>query len=469
MTNFRLSFPIRARNTIARYGMIAPGDRVLAAVSGGPDSVALLEVLLELGFPVEIAHFDHQTRGGGSRQDAAFVATLSAKHALEYHFESCPVGADAAAAGKSFEQHARDLRYAFFLRVARERGCNVIATGHHADDQVETVLMRLLHGCGPQALAGIPPVRVAGNARIVRPLIECTRPEILAYLAERGAGYSEDASNADVTVPRNQVRHELLPLLERGYNPRVREAILRLAEQQHILNAFLRRHEDAAIENCFDAEGAIRRGPFGALDEALRNRVALHVARSYGVRPDAARVAALTEFLSHAPAGRRFDLGNGIVLHNSRELTEAIPPVEADVIPGVALHVPGSVQYRDWLFTAHCTEKPPEPDVRAFCTARRQIFDADKIGGALRIRARTKGDRFAPLGMKGTRKLSDYLIDRGVPATRRGLIPLVIAGDCIVWVVGHAPAARAAVSTRTRRFLVVEASEAVPESVDELE
>lgn len=469
MTNLSPSLPERVRNIIARYGMIGRLDRVLAAVSGGPDSVALLEILVDLGFSLEIAHFDHQTRGGSSREDAEFVAGLAAGHALEFHLESRPVATEAASSGKSFEHHARDVRYAFLLRVARERGCAVIATGHHADDQAETVLLRLLHGSGPQALAGIPPVRVAQGVRIVRPLIECDRAELLAYLAGRGIAYREDTSNADLSVPRNRVRHELLPLIERNYNRRVRDAILRLAEQQRILNAYLAQQEEDALEKCVLPGGAINRVAFVLLDPALTHRVALHVARAHGVRPDAARVAAFAEFVVLGPAGRRFDLGNGVVLHNNRETTEAVKSPASQNAAGVSLPVPGAVHFLERLFTAELTDNPPHADPRVYCTPQCQVFDADKLGESLSIRTRREGDRFAPLGMKGTRKLSDYLIDLRVPATRRDLVPLIVAGDRIMWVVGHAPAAAAAVSSRTRRFLIIKSSDTALESGDEIE
>lgn len=469
MTISSPSFPERVRDTVARHTMIAPGSRVLAAVSGGADSVALLEVLLELDHAVEVAHFDHQTRQGASRQDAEFVAEIAAKHALEFHLESRPVSSEAAAAGKSFEQHARDVRYAFLLRVARDRGCAAIATGHQEDDQVETVLMRLLHGCAPQALAGIPPVRIAGDVRIVRPLIECTRTKILAYLTERGVTYREDDSNADVTVPRNRIRHEILPLLERTVNPRVREAVLRLAGQQRVVNEFLARQEEEAIENCVMPGGAIDRAAFALLDPALTHRVALHVARVHGVRPDAARVAALAEFVASGAAGRRFDLGNGVLLLNNLERTEAVKPAASPGATELTLPVPGEARFLDWRFTAEIASKPPAPDVRTFCTPQRQVFDADKVAGALSVRTRRQGDRFKPLGMTGTRKLSDYFIDRGVPATRRDFVPLVVAGEQIMWVVGHRPSAAAAVSARTRRFVIIEVSEVEPETFDEVE
>ena len=460
-------FEQQVRDTLARHAMIAPGDRVLAAVSGGADSVALLNVLCRLGHAVEVAHFDHQTRDGASEKDAEFVAGLAAGLGVAFHLESRAVAAEAAAAKRSFEQHAREMRYAFFLRTARARGCAVLATGHHADDQVETVLFRLLRGCGPRAIAGIPPVRVAEGVRIVRPLIACRRDEIRGYLAAIGAQYHEDVSNADRALPRNRIRHELLPLLESGYNARARDAMLRLSERQRDLNVFLDRLEAEALSACLDDTGAIRRAPFAQLDPALRQCVAQRFARDCGVEPDAARILGLAAFISDAPAGHRFDLGGGVTVCNGRRVTEMAPVPGADAPQDVLLHVPGAAVFHGRHFTAWFEEQAPSKDPRDFCSPTRQVFDADRLETPLRIRTRRDGDRFTPLGMTGTRKLSDYFTDCGVPASRRARVPLLLSGDTIVWVTGFAPAAAAMLGPATRRWLVVEISELATEGFHE--
>ena len=229
----------RVRDTLHRHDMLEAGERCLAAVSGGPDSMCLAQALHDLRIPFEIAHFDHGTRAGESAQDAAFVREAAARYGVPCYDTRRDMPREAGQSPDSFEEVARRARYAFLLETASARGCQALATGHHADDQAETVLLRLLRGTSPGGLGAIPPVRQCDGVRIIRPLLDCTRDEILAYLEARNVPYREDRTNADTRHPRNRVRHELLPLLTRDYNPRVRDALRRVAEIQHDEDDFL--------------------------------------------------------------------------------------------------------------------------------------------------------------------------------------------------------------------------------------
>ncbi|HTK96211.1 MAG TPA: tRNA lysidine(34) synthetase TilS, partial [Terriglobales bacterium] len=225
--------------------LLRPGDRVGVAVSGGPDSVALLRVLLELraehGIVVAaVLHFNHKLRAADSDADEAFVAALAREHGLEFLRAAADTAAQAA--GEGLEAAARALRLRFFADAMRAHRLDAVATGHTLDDQAETVLMRLIRGAGTRGLAAIQPiVRVElpqQEARIVRPLLAIRRAEFLDYLRGLGQPFREDASNRDPKFLRNRIRHELLPLLERDYNPRVaaglaQTAEISRAEQQH--------------------------------------------------------------------------------------------------------------------------------------------------------------------------------------------------------------------------------------------
>jgi len=446
------------RAVIAAHDMLRAGDRVLAAASGGPDSVALVHALRELGYPVEIAHFDHQTRGGQSAQDAQFVARLAKRLGIPCHVGSRPVAREARETGRSFEQHARDARYAFLLRIARERSIGVIATGHHADDQAETLLLRIIRGSGIHGLAGIPPVRVAEGLRIVRPLLDCSRPEILAYLKGKRLRYCTDVTNADQSIPRNRVRHELLPLLERRYNPGVRAALLRLAEMQRLQNALLRPLEEEALARSVNAAGAIDRAQFAGLTEALRRGCVARLAQRWGVGCDFARVLAATAFILYGATGRRLDIGGGVYLYNSRAATFFVSSGRKPVVVCEPLLIPGETRALGRRFVARRLDNAPDRPLRAYCTPARQVFDADEVGARLYVRVRRPGDRFAPLGMHGEKKLSDFFIDRGVPAPCRDAVPLIADDARIFWVVGYMPSSSGAVGPRTRHFLEIEAA-----------
>jgi len=449
----------RVRKTIETYAMLGTADRVLVAVSGGADSVCLLHVLIELGYAVEVAHFDHETRDGESHDDAAFVRDLAQRWSLPCHCERCPVQAQSQATSYSFEQYARKVRYGFLVRTAQERACPVIATGHHADDQAETVLMRLLRGTSPRGLAGIPPVGARAGVGIIRPLFECTREAIIAYVDAAGLPYRIDRTNADTAYRRNRIRHELLPLLAKDYNSRAREAVLRVAELLRCDNDLLDSLAATAETDVGATEEALPRERFARLHLALQRRVVARLAWRHAVDCPFERVDAAVAFIVGAPTGRRFDLGGGVLLYNGRETTEVVrAPEETDDVE-VALSVPGTTLAFDRCFSLARREGPLPRDVAGYCSPERQVFDADMLGEDLAVRRRRPGDRFGPLGMTGTKMLKKYLIEVGVPAPQRDRQLVLTGSGRIAWVVGHAISAHAAVTAATQAVLEVKVSD----------
>lgn len=232
------------RATIATHRLLPRGSRVVVAVSGGPDSVALLHVLRALQptlkLSLHVAHLDHGLRPE-SGQDADFVRALAQRWRLPVTIERREVGAWCKHHGLSLEDGARRIRYAFLLEAARRHSTGRIATAHTADDQAETVLMRLLRGTGLTGLGGIPVARQLEDCWVIRPLLETWRSEVLALLRQAGLPFREDSSNADRRFLRNRIRHELLPLLEREYHPDIRQALVQLAEQCRTDAAYLER------------------------------------------------------------------------------------------------------------------------------------------------------------------------------------------------------------------------------------
>ncbi|HOZ50097.1 MAG TPA: tRNA lysidine(34) synthetase TilS [Candidatus Hydrogenedentes bacterium] len=470
------------RETIADFALFAPGDTILAAVSGGADSVCLLHVLVELGkagtdsrprglgrsqsplspfHAIEVAYFDHETRDGASAEDGAFVAALAKDLGLPCHTERRPVASEAQEKGLGFEEYARQVRYDFLTRTALNRGCNIIATGHNADDQAETVLMRILRGAGLTGAAGIPPVRHENGIGFARPLIRCTRAEIEAYLEARRIAWRTDVTNADTRYHRNRVRHELLPLLRGVYNPNVDEALRRFADILRTDAAFIEWHADAAYARCVSARGAIDRREFAAFHPTLQRRVVMHVARRAGVACPFERVEAAIRFVVEGATGAELDLGNGVVLTNTRAATETVAPQRLSAEEAVSFQVPGVAEAFGRRFEALYREGVPEADLAAYCTPTRQVFDADAVGDVLTIRTRRPGDRFVPLGMSGTKKLKDYFIDLGVPARDRDRELVLLGARGIIWIVGRAVAAPAAITKATQRVVEVRISDAI--------
>ena len=238
------------RQTLDSAGLIRPGESVLVAVSGGLDSMVLLDVLValaeKLGARLTVAHLNHGLRDSAAA-DADFVARAAARYGLAIQTAVRDVAAFAEANAQSIETAARTLRYEFLAEAAHAAGAAVIAVAHHADDNVETALHRILRGTHLRGLAGMPISRALNSARIVRPLLRCRRDAILAYAKRRGIDWREDPSNLDTDFRRNFLRHELLPLLRDRLNPRVDEALLRLADTAERTETFLERLGDEAF------------------------------------------------------------------------------------------------------------------------------------------------------------------------------------------------------------------------------
>jgi tRNA(Ile)-lysidine synthase len=367
-----------------------PGEPLLIGVSGGPDSVALLHALVKLGYRPHVCHLNHRWRGVASDADAAFVRALAVKLGLPVTIGSRKVPHTEAA--------ARQARQEFFERVAKKTGIRTLALAHTADDQVETFLLRLLRGAGTTGLGAMWPERRIGKLRVVRPMLEVSRKEVLKYLSAEGLKYREDASNADRRFLRNRLRHELLPLLERDYNPGIRSVLRRTAE---ILRA------EAAKEPVAAQRREIRR-QLGNLNFRQVEEVRKKLAGQLPVKaPGKTRIPAL-----------------GIVLECA------------------GLTAPCRIR-KGGLKPPHSTE----------------YFDADALGDRLIVRTWRDGDRFQPLGMKGEKKLQDFFVDEKVPRRERGLVPLLCAADGrIAWIIGHRMAEPFKVTTRTKCILRVRAT-----------
>lgn len=444
-------------DSLRSFPALSQDAPVLVAVSGGPDSVALAHLFSELHLDSEIAHFDHQTRNGGSAADASFVEELAGELGVRFHFASADIEAEAADSPMSFEEYAREARYTFLVETAKATGCCAIATGHHADDQAETVLMRVLRGTGPRGLAGIPPQGERGGVPIIRPLLGLRRDDLLAYLKERGYAYRHDETNLDTGYARNRIRHELLPHLSREYNPRLREALCRLADAQRVEDDLLSSLTRAFSADCVPERGIILRDAFAAGHPALQRRALLDFAESLGAGLDFDRVERAVTFILESETGKRFDLGGGVQLCAAKNSIEVVE-IEADtgnseVIP---VMVPGNtLAFGKRLTIVEMTGPPPEP-LSAYCTPTRQVIDASTLTGDLHIRHRLPGDRIAPLGLGGTRKLKDYFCDLGIPPVQRDAKLLLTAGNEVVWIVGHAVSAKAAVTEATTCWLEIE-------------
>jgi tRNA(Ile)-lysidine synthase len=442
-----------ARRTILARGMLKGGETVVVAVSGGPDSLALLHVLTRLarGFDLtlHVAHFDHRLRAG-SAADAAFVSRAAARLGLPGTVRAA--GPTDTPSGLSPEEAARERRLAFLEDVADATGAARIATGHTLDDQAETVLMRFLIGAGRRGLGGIPPVR----GRFIRPLIDARRSATEAFCRALRLRPRRDPTNADLAFLRNLLRLEVVPLLEERVNARLAETLGRVADVMRDEDAYLDERAAEALASEV-AEGGLRLPvePFLALPPALQRRTLRRIAPL-----GADHVESLRALVLGGETGDTIDLPRPL---NARLeygwLIVGRPPSppsrEADPA-AVSLTVPGETNLPSWrvrLIAWVSAVRPSAwPDGRGVC-----VVDASRVFLPLRVRRPKPGDRFRPLGARGVKKLGDFFTDAKVPRERRAETPLVVdASDQIVWVVGHRIDDGAKVTARTARYVWLE-------------
>ena len=470
------------REALDRDRMVRRGERVLVAVSGGPDSTALLSLFVrsapDLGVTLHVAHLDHGWRAS-SAKDAEFVRRLALRFGIPVtvgHVDPAAWKTTSARppAGErrqsSLEARARTVRQRFLRSTAAQVGATRIALGHTLDDQAETLLLRLLRGSGARGLAGIHPVV---DGLFIRPLLGAARADILSYLKARRLAWRRDPTNRDLRLTRNRVRHRLLPLLVKSFNAAAVPTLARAATLLRDEDAWMEELARAAFERCVrPSSGAAAASKAVALDaltlegmpEALKRRVvrlAFKEVRGH-LRGLGFRHVEQALLLARQSAPGGADLPGGLRLRRTAARLE-IRRVDAGRTTRHApatcrealCPVPGEVAVPDFglRLRARCLKAgdplpEPGPD--------RALLDADRIEAPLLVRPRRPGDRFVPLGGPGTRRLKSFLIDRKVPVDARGRIPLVVSGDTIAWVVGHRIDDRFKISPRTRRVLVLE-------------
>ncbi len=434
--------------------MLAGGERVLVAVSGGADSLALLDLLHELApglsLSLEVIHVHHGLRPEADA-DAELVGRLAADLGLPVHVARVSVPREAP--GEGLEAEARRARYAALRARAAACGASHIATGHTADDQAETVLMRLLAGAGPRGLAAIAPVR----GSVIRPLLDVRRSQIEAHLRERGLTWAEDATNRDVRFLRNRIRHQVLPVLADAFGAGVVEALCRSASLTRRLVSELEQRARSALGRLG------RRHPHGIvfsapllleLGEDLAAEVLLRAAAELGEERPLRRAShrALRRMLASEPARRPLGLGRLVVERSGPWLR--IGPRDLPALTSREWPVPGVLELAELGLRLEARHFARPRDYAPPREPERVAFDADRVR-RLTVRARRRGDRFTPFPGPGERRLKSFLIDAGVPRWERSRLPLLESGSEIIWVAGVRRAAAAPVTSDTRRILEV--------------
>jgi len=447
--------------TIEDHRLFRKGEKVVVAVSGGADSVALLDILAgleSLELELVIAHLNHSLRGAESDADAAFVAGLASRYGLPFELGSADVLALSREWGMSLEEAGRTARYRWLDSVANKHGAEKIAVGHHADDQAETVLMRLLRGAGTTGLAGMRPLVFGWYAR---PLLCVDRSEITAYLREKGLPFRNDASNDDTFFLRNRIRHELLPQF-RTYNPAISR---RLCDAAEILAA-----DEEVLESL--VEGVFHdvavAGPDGvvlAISKVLQQlpgirfrlyRRALRVANGSLAGIAMVHLRQIEDLARSGRVNGKLRLPGGLeVLRRYDELFFSSPGKAS--APGgweMLLEEPGCYLLPCGSSLSLSPVSPPA-NLRSV-PATRAYLDPVAASFPLLVRTFRPGDRFRPLGMTGSKKVKDLFIDEKIPAGERRCLPLLFSGGTLLWVGGLRLAEEARVRPGSREALEVE-------------
>jgi tRNA(Ile)-lysidine synthase len=431
---------------IRERGLMRAGDRVCMAVSGGADSVALLRVLLELraelGVVLAVAHFNHGLRGEDSEADEAFVADLARHHGLEFFASRADVREHALAAKLSVESAGRGLRYRWLTQLAEEHRFNSVATAHTLDDQAETVLLKFLRGAGTRGLAGIYPIlEVCGGFqfRIVRPLLGVTRDEVEAYLTSFGQNWREDESNLDHRFTRNRVRHSLLPLLEREYNPNIRQVLSDAAELARAEEEYWQALVEGELENRLQLERLSLEG-FAQLPLAFQRGLLRRFVETEDLALDFEHVDNLVRC-----AGGEFSKtelpGGWLAVRRGKCLELRAPETEpAPVGYEYTLPIPGEVHIAEVGFTVRAVIVEGTLAQESDETA--SLLSAAGLGPELTVRNWRPGDRFWPLHTRSEEKLKRLFAEKHIPAEQRATWPVVLKGEEIVWVRGF-PVGRA--------------------------
>ncbi|MDI6735513.1 MAG: tRNA lysidine(34) synthetase TilS [bacterium] len=452
--------------TITQYRMLTKGDTVVIGISGGPDSVALGHILSSLQekykLTLHLAHLNHLLREE-AKEEAVFVQELAESLNLPVTIEEIDIAQDTSR-NFSIEQKARKVRYEFLIRVTKGLKATKIALAHHFDDNLETIMMWLIRGCGAEGFGGIPPVRKIDTQPpgkpvfIIRPLINITKQEIEHYLKEHKLSFKIDSSNLKKDYLRNKIRLELLPRLEE-YNPNIKEALSKLSLLWEVDNEYLNflstMEREVILEN-----GAIDLKRFSELHQAIQSRVLRQIIEEVKGNLEGItfkHIEAILNLIKDGPAQGSLDLPANIKV--KREYTQLWicqgKSEEREKGEERYLIVPGITEIEGRQIETKLL--PKEAFSSLFPSPSKAYLDYDKLKLPILVRHRKCGDKFHPYGMAGTKKIKDFLIDLKVAKKVRDTAYLLEDGQGIIWIMGfNRIDERVKITEATKNVLVVE-------------
>jgi tRNA(Ile)-lysidine synthase len=468
---------IRNKNLMSR------GDKIVVAVSGGADSISLIQILhnvrTTLGVELHVAHLDHGLRGKASLEDADFVRTRAAELGLQATIESRDVKTYRKQNHLSLEEAAREVRYKFLEEVVIAVGGASVAVAHTSNDHVETLTLHLLRGTGLTGLVGLKEKSIlqykrVGPLPIIRPLLCISRADVEQYCRDLNLEFRTDSTNESLSITRNRIRHKLLPRLRAEFNPRIDEALDRLSRLASDDVNFINSEASKAVTSVVRAEGdkiRIERPGFLASHPALKRAVLRQALASVLGSPKDIEATHIEEMLALAAgeAGRSIDLPGGIKFSSGyqelmlgRNLPDDIlfPVLEGEY----KLNLPGVTDIPGWRIVASIDENESALSTDSGKGNFSQVFDFDLTGENISVRPRKSGDRFQPLGMDAEKSVKDFFIDAKVPRPWRSRVPIVVNPSQVVWVVGYRLDDRVKIIESSRRKLRLEFEMLTPNS-----
>jgi len=437
------SFKDRVGSYMSRTGQSAKHQSILVGVSGGVDSVVLLDVLCGLGYLCDVVHVNYHMRGKESDEDAYFVSNLCQHRGLNLHLHDAPIRDDAANSGSSIQMIARKVRYDLFIRTAMAKQISVVAVGHHADDQAETLLINLNRGTGPEGIAGMRPVRsLDQKVDLIRPLLEETRASITAFAKAHHLRWREDSTNQDDKYLRSHIRSSVIPHL----NAKA------LARSSHLIRLWVDQVIDPLIDSHFSAisEGsalkisALRNVPEVLVQRLIIEGIRRWIADAFVDEALAERVRGLMDL----QPGKRIEVGGGAVWRDRHHLVFQKACLNQPIIESQSLSDSSEVTLPTGSLQLSISDERPEE-----LQAPDGIWlDAEKLNLPLTVRHWLQGDRIQSLGMEGSKKVSDLLTDLKIPVTERQQVMVVCSEEDIVWVIGHRLSHHFRITQSTKKY-----------------
>lgn len=455
--------------SMRRGRVFAAGEQIGIAVSGGPDSILLLSFACDLaevaGICPAVVHFNHLLRGAESNEDEEFVAAVARDRRIRFLHARADVRSAAHRRNKNLEATARELRYRYFFSLVRRGSVGRIATAHTANDQAETVLMRLLRGAGTRGLGGIFPSLQGG---IIRPFLEITRAEVEGEIAKRGLAFRQDRSNFDPRFTRNRIRKDLLPMLEREYNPRVVRLLAALASRARDDEAYLEQQASEVSRpwRLRDEGGErISAQALAGLPASLERRVLRQMIEgaggAHGVT--AHQIEGLRDWARRAQSGRTLALAGNVEARREFDWLLIRPAVAASSLQMYSIIVtpPAEAAFPGGSLTFRTANVPLDSAGHSNAKCRYNdneivYIDMDKLPGEIVLRNWQNGDRLCPRGSSRPKKLKELFLERRIPTSRRRAWPVLASQGQVVWARGLGADRRFAVDGSTRRALIIE-------------